>query len=296
VRNLCYRTRPHRESSLPSSAAAILPSAALACLLAFAALYGHAAFPGQLAPDDSALTNPSSMEPFVRARKHVGLFFEQSANVVCGESITQFIVGKNGKAAYREESKYDFQLQASSAGGTLKLQESRDVRKQAFRDAARTLLITKGFASMLLIVHPQYESSYEFEAAGEENDGAVVLAKFHFKPVPGASSPAALQLRGKNYPLPLSGTIWIDKATGAITRLTAAVDSSLSDLGLKEMQSDIHYALVQFHDPDEAYWMPVSATIDLETPLQHWRNVHRFTGYRRFRASIEIEGVKEQKR
>jgi hypothetical protein len=236
------------------------------------------------------------MEPLVQARKNVGIFFEQSANVVCAESITQIIIGKNEKPAYREESRYDYQLQASSAGGSLKLQESRNARKQPFRDASRTLLITKGFATLLLIVHPQYESSYEFEPAGEEKDEAVTLAKFNFKPVLGAYSPAALQLRGKNYPLPLSGTIWIDKTTGAITRLTAAVDSSLSDLGLQVMQSDIHYALLQFHDPDEAYWMPVSATIDLQTPLQHWRNVHRFTGYKRFRASIEIEGLKEQKK
>jgi hypothetical protein len=250
--------------------------------------------PPPASPEASAIV--PGMEPLVQARKSVGLFFQQSTNVVCAESVMQTIVGKNGKPAYREESKYDYQLQAVSAGDSLKLQESRDVRKQAFRDAARTLLITKGFATLLLIVHPKYESSYEFEPAGVENDGTATLVKYNFKPVPGASSPAALQLRGKNYPLPLSGSIWIDKSTGAITRLTAAVDSSLSDLGLREMQSDIHYALVQFHDPDEAYWMPVSATIDLETPLQHWRNVHRFTAYRRFRASIEIEGLKEQKK
>ena len=247
-----------------------------------------------------ATANPgspgSAMEPLLQARKNVSLFFEQSANVVCGESITQLVIGKNEKPAYREESKYDYQLQATSDGGSLKLLESRETRKQAFRDASRTLLLTKGFASLLLIVHPKYESSYEFEPAGDENDGAVSMAKFNFKSISGASSPAALQLRGKNYPLPLSGTIWIDTSTGAITRLTAAVDSSLSDLGLKGMKSDIHYALVQFHDPDEAYWMPVSATIDLETPLQHWRNVHRFAGYKRFRASIEIEGLKEQKK
>jgi hypothetical protein len=258
--------------------------------------YGQASAHENSRKPASAHGDTLAMDALVEARKNVGLFFEQSANVVCAESITQTIIGKNDKPAYREESRYDYQLQASSAGGSLKLEESRDTRKQAFRDAARTLLITKGFASLLLIVHAQYESSYEFTAAGEETEGALTLAKFQFKPVPGGSSPAALQLRGKNYPLPLSGTIWIDKSTGTIVRLTAAVDRSLGDLGLQGMQSDIHYALVRFHDPEEAYWMPVSATIELETPKQHWRNVHRFTGYRRFRASIEIEGLKEEKK
>ena len=36
------------------------------------------------------------MEPLLKARKTVGRFFEQSANVVCSESVTQAIVGKNG--------------------------------------------------------------------------------------------------------------------------------------------------------------------------------------------------------
>jgi hypothetical protein len=73
--------------------------------------------------------------------------------------------------------------------------------------------------------------------------------------------------------------------------LIAAVDSSLSDLGLQGMRSEIHYANVQFHDPEETYWMPVSATIDVETPRQHWRNVHRFTAYKRFTATIRIEDL-----
>jgi hypothetical protein len=253
-------------------------------------------FAQEAAQKAEVASGTTAMEPLVRARKNVGRFFEQAANVVCAESITQTIIGKNDKPAYREESKFDYQLQATSGTGVLHLQETRDVRKQPFRDASRTLLLTKGFTSLLLIVHSQYESSYEFAPLGEENDGAVTLAKFNFTFVPGASSPAALQLRGKNYPLPLSGTIWIDKSSGAVTRLTAAVDASLSDIGLKGMQSDIHYALVQFHNPDESYWMPVSATIDLETPLQHWRNVHRFTGYKRFRASIQIEGLKDERR
>jgi hypothetical protein len=231
----------------------------------------------------------SALDALEHARKTVDKFFEKSANVVCSESITQVILGKEGKTSYREESKYDYQLEAASTSGSLKLRETREARKLAFRDPARTLLVTNGFASLLLIVHSTYEASYQFEPAGEQTIDGVTVEEIHFKPVPGGTSPAALQLRGKNYPLPLSGSIWIERDSGAIIRLTAAVDSSLKDLGLRGMSSDIHYSLIQFHDPEEAYWMPVSATIDLETPMQHWRNVHRFTAYRRFRATIEVE-------
>jgi len=238
--------------------------------------------------DSAAVVSPT-MDALLLARKSVEKFFEQSANVVCTETVSQLTIGKNGKSDYREESRFLYQLQASTSTGSLKLAESRETRKAAFRDATRTLLITNGFASMLLIVHPEYETSYIFERAGEESIDGKPFVKISFKPVPGGSSPAALQLRGQNYPLPLSGTLWIDPQNGAITKLIAAVDSSLSDLGLQGMRSEIHYATVQFHDPEESYWMPVSATIDVETPRQHWRNVHRFTAYKRFTATIRIE-------
>lgn len=240
-------------------------------------------------PASAATAPDASLNVLARARNNVDTFFDQAVNVVSVETVTQIILGKNGKPSYREESKYDYQLQVGSAGGSWRPTESREARKTPFRDPSRTLLVTNGFASLLLILHQNYESSYLFGPATEETIDGVLMAKIHFKSVPGASSPAALQLRGKSYPLPLSGTIWIDKGTGAITRLTAAVDSSLSDLGLQGMRSDIHYTLVQFHDPEEAYWLPISATIDVETPRQHWRNVHRFTGYRRFRATIQVE-------
>jgi hypothetical protein len=236
----------------------------------------------------SAPLSPA-IEALVHARKRVEKYFEQAANVVCTENVTQAVVGKNGKAYYREDSVFDYQMQASTNSGSLKLLESRDTRKAAFRDSARSLLITNGFTSMLLIIHPTYETSFVFDPAGDETVDGTPYVRINFKPVPGASSPAAMQLRGKNYPIPLSGTIWIEPQTGAVVKLVATMDSSLSDIGLQAVRSEIHYGTVHFHDPEESYWMPVSAVIDVETPRQHWRNIHRFAGYKRFRATIQVE-------
>jgi hypothetical protein len=265
-----------------------------ALLLSRGAVFGQ--MPPGAQPQAPAPVPPASseMEALLRARQTVEKYFEQAANVVCTENVIQAVIGKNGKADYREESVFDYQLQANTNSGSLKLVESRDTRKAAFRDSARTLLITNGFTSMLLIIHPTYESSYVFEPAGEESIDGATFARINFKAIPGASSPAALQLREQNYPIPLSGTIWIERQTGSVAKLIATMDSSLSDLGLQGMRSEIHYATVHFHDPEESYWMPVSAVIDVETPRQHWRNVHRFAGYKRFRATIQVEEAEKK--
>jgi hypothetical protein len=228
-------------------------------------------------------------DTLLRSRNLVGKFFEQATNVVCDEDVAQTLVGKNGKPMYREESVFDYQLQASTRNGSLKLVESRDARKAAFRDPNKTLLITNGFSNMLLVLHQDYEPSYTFQPVAEEVIDGRTLVKIHFKPVAGASSPAAIQLRSRNYPLPLTGDIWLDSETGSVVKLISSLESPMDDLGLHELRSEIHYSLVQFHDPEEAYWMPASAVIDVETPKQHWRNVHRFTSYRRFRATIQVQ-------
>jgi hypothetical protein len=225
----------------------------------------------------------------IHARKLIDSYFEQTSNVVCMETVSQALVGKNNKAMYREESAFEYQMQSSSRNGSIRLTETRDSRKVAFRDPNTTLLITNGFASMLLVLHQNYESSYVFAPVSEETVEGRTLAKVHFKPVPGAASPAAIQLRGRDYPLPLTGDLWIDEDSGAVVKLVSSLDGSLADMGLHDLRSEIHYSTVQFHDPEEAYWMPASAVIDVETPKRHWRNVHRFTDYRRFRATIQVE-------
>jgi len=274
-----------------------LAGAALTAAALSAAYPALAQAPLAAEPVADAAVKPVSpeMQAFLKARKSVEKFFEQSSNVVCTESVTQAVIGKNGKANYREDSVFDYQLQANSASGSLKLSESRETHKAAFRDSSRTLLITNGFTGMLLIIHPSYETSYTFIPAGQESADGITYVKIDFKSVAGASSPAALQLRGQNYPIPLSGTIWIEPQSGAVAKLVASMDSSFSDLGLQGIRSEIHYATVRFHDPEESYWMPVSAIIDVETPRQHWRNVHRFTGYKRFRATIQVEEIEEKK-
>ena len=98
----------------------------------------------------------------VQSRKLIDNFFEQTSNVVCMENVSQTIVGKNNKPMYREESAFEYQMQSSNRSGSLRLTESRESYKAAFRDPNKTLLITNGFASMLLVLHANYESSYVF--------------------------------------------------------------------------------------------------------------------------------------
>jgi len=261
------------------------------CAVALVAAFALSGRPcaAQAPPGEIAAEASPQLDALVLARKYVQEYFDKFSDLACKESVTQIVLNNSGHALYRENSAYDYQFQATSASGTLKFNETRESRNPAFRDPARTLLVTTGFASLLLVVHPMYEASYVFEPAGAETIGGVSYTMIRFVPVPGASSPASLRLRGKNYALPMSGTLWIDPQSGAIVKLEAKVDSSMSDLGLAGMRSEVHYARHSFRDPAESVWIAESAEIDVDTPRQHWRNLHKFSDYKRFNVNIHEE-------
>jgi hypothetical protein len=92
---------------------------------------------------------------------------------------------------------------------------------------------------------------------------------------------------GREYPMDLQGTALIDKASGTILKISAALETPMDDVGLRSFQSEIQYAPVKFPGVSDAYWLPTTATIDVESLHQHWRNLHRFAEYHRFETSVK---------
>ena len=100
---------------------------------------------------------------------------------------------------------------------------------------------------------------------------------------------AVMRLRGKDYPLDLVGTAWINPDSWTIEQIEAQLESPLEDLNLHSLRTTVRYAPQYFQSVNESEWLPVEASIDVETARQHWRNTHKFTDYRRF--SVKSESV-----
>jgi len=239
-------------------------------------------------------TNPPSSEGqesgalLRRTADQTQMFLDQFSDVKCIEQVRQEKLGKQDKVELKEESTYDYLVILTNAGGELNLSESRIPVHEPKRDRRNTpMLLSNGFATLFLIFHPYYSSAFKFTLAGEEAIGGRNLEKVHFEHIVGTKSPAALALRGREYPLELSGIAWIDAETGSIARIQAGIADSLVDVGLKSLNSEIDFAPVLFADSKTAYWFPTQAVVEVETPRQHWRNLHQFTAYKKFSVTTE---------
>ena len=242
---------------------------------------------GWLCPPQS-IAAPAAFDGLLgRTTTLVSALLDQFSDVKCTERVTQEKLGKNGKVEYKEDSTYDYLVILANAGGELTLDESRVEQQQSQRKKQIPLLVTNGFAMGFLVFHPYYANSFEFRDDGDETVNGHPLRKVHFRHVHGTRSITALSLRGREYPLELEGDAWIDPASGSIARMVSSIPAGIEDLGLHSLRSEVEYAPVSFQDAGKPPWLPVTATIEVETPRQHWRNIHRFSDYKRFSVSTQ---------
>jgi len=226
-----------------------------------------------------------------QAGKAIEQFSEEFAAVTCTELVSQQKLGKRAKIIYERQSAFDFLFFLDLHGDALSVEESRLARKPPGKQKKLMnlpLLTTNGFSTLALIFHPYYQGSFEFDriedAAVKENGSAQV----RFRHIPGTRSTAALFLNGKDYPLDLQGTAWIDLESGKIIKIAAGLMAPIPDLNLQAMNSNVSYGPVRFPSASEVYWLPLQASVDVETRYQHWRNIHQFSDYKAFSVKTEI--------
>jgi hypothetical protein len=229
-----------------------------------------------------------------RTADQTSAFLDQFSDVKCTEQVRQEKLGKDGKVELKEDSTYDYLVILTNTGGELNLSESRIPVHETKRDRKNTsMLLSNGFATLFLVFHPYYAESFKFTLVGEDVVGGRMLEKVSFTHVPGMKSPAALALRGREYPLELTGTAWIEPQSGSITKIEAGIADTLQDVGLKALNSQIDFTPVPFADLKQVYWFPAQARVEVETPRQHWRNLHQFTAYKKFSVTTEEQVIKK---
>jgi hypothetical protein len=238
-------------------------------------------------------SGPGSAEPLdklvERVSQRVSDFLDLFSNVKCVEQVRQEKIKPDGKIQLSEQSSYDYLVILTNAGGDLSLDESRLPLKVSNADQKKdiSMLTSNGFATLFLVFHPYYANSFEFTDAGAAVIDGHSARKIHFEHIRNTRSIAALALRGREYPMELSGLAWVDPENGNLMRIEAGIGSTLEDIGMKSLQSEVTYAPVVFEKDVSVYWFPVEAVVEVESPKQHWRNTHHFTDYKRFSVSTE---------
>lgn len=244
-------------------------------------LFALVAPPAVLAADNS------SQAVIARVEANVTRFLDLFSEVKCTELVEQTKLNTKGKVEYQERGRFDYLLMSQTSGGDLSLEESRLQEQATPHKKNVPLLVTNGFATLVLVFHPYYQGGFEFSGLEPATWNGHSVVKIRFRHIKGMRTPTALMLRGREYPLDMMGTAWINPDTGIIERIQAELLSNMEDIGLRSLSADVTYAPPSFRGMADMPWLASQAIIEVETPKQHWRNVHRFTNYKHFAVDTE---------
>jgi len=221
--------------------------------------------------------------------RQISAYLEQISDVRCTEHVQQLKLGKKGGTDYKQEATYDYLVLMDGSNDQFLLNESRLPQSQGHKVPQNvSMLVSNGFSDLFLIFHPYYRNSFEFDSGQEQIVDGKRMLVFQFRHIPGTRTPAAVAVRGREFPLELSGQAWIDLDTGLVARINAEVNKDMQDVGLRSLKAEVIYSPVQLPGWTKAYRFPAIATVEVETLRQHWRNIHRFTNYQRFTVDTEV--------
>jgi hypothetical protein len=214
-----------------------------------------------------------------QAQKQVVTYIAKLADLHCTEDVLQEKLKPSGGTELSSKSQYDYFLYMQGNSYDFQLSESRlEVGTQ--KPARQPLLLTNGFSTLLLVFHPYYRGAFDFTAGPAESLEGRSVIPVHFAHIGGARTPAALALRGREFPLELEGTAWLDANSGQVVRMDAGLEHEMADVGMKSLKIRVDY--MPSPKASDHFMVPARAVVELQTPRQHWRNTHTFRNYKLF--------------
>ena len=174
------------------------------------------------------------------AQQQVTAYLSKLADLHCTESVVQEKLSGNGHVMASERSKFDYLIMMQGNGDDFQLIESR-IESSSAQHKPLPMLVTNGFSSLLLIFHPYFRDSFQFESGGEDVIDGRPAMQVNFAHVTGKRTLAALALRGREYPLEFRGTAWLDKQSGEVVRIDANLLHEMSDVGLRTLKIHVEY-------------------------------------------------------
>lgn len=221
-----------------------------------------------------------------QARRQVIAYVAKLADLHCTETVVQEKLAASGHVQASERARYDYLVMIDGNADDFQLNESR-VESSAGKHKPLPMMITNGFSTLLLIFHPYYRDSFIFKPGADEVVNGREVQVLHFSQVDGRRSPTALALRGREFPLELQGTAWLDLQSGQVEKIDAHLSHDMSDIGLRSLSIQVHYKPFNLGSASGTMTLPAEAVVDATTPRQHWRNTHTFDSYKSFSAAAE---------
>ncbi|MGE5326162.1 MAG: hypothetical protein ACM3NO_03930, partial [Deltaproteobacteria bacterium] len=213
----------------------------------------------------------------------VAEFFAGFPDTVSTEQVVQAVLKGDDKPVRESRRAYKYLLLTKPEGKGVGLEEYRTDAHGSGPDAVsgeKNFMLTSGFASISLHLHPAYQSGSDFRLLGtqelEGRQAEVVLF---------AQNPARAQIYGvfsaigHSKIVLIQGIAWIDPSSGHILRMRTELLKPLDEIQLTTETTEIEYRPVTFKIVPKKYWLPHEVVVNVTWKGRKLRNDHTYSEF-----------------
>lgn len=254
--------------------------------------------PGELVkavPELKGLKFANSQEELAPTLRRVGegveKFLRDFPNTASLEGIRRERLDRGGNVMESEDQIFHYLVLGRQGMGEPGLDEFRTDAKGK-RLEARALqgpsLLTSGFASLSVHLHPRFQPGSAFRFLGRQvmEGRETYVVAFAQRPDVGRVG-GRVEYDGKSGTILVQGVAWIDPASHQIIQMRLDLLAPRPDLGVERQVTQLRFGKIEFRQVPSALWLPREVVVSLESDGQIFRNRHRYFRFRLF--SVEAD-------
>jgi len=220
-------------------------------------------------------------------------FVRDVGNLIAHEQVTQEKLKANGdiEAKERFQDEYLILHHGNEWGSSAEYRMDDKGNQLGPVGLSRGYLVTSGHALSCIqfSTAAQSQSRSRFRYLGNAMLGSRETYVLAFAQRPDEVGFATVMKFGaKQVQIPTQGILWVDKGNFQILRIRSDLLAPNSDIQLEQRTTDVTLAEVRLQDVPNPLWLPSHADVYIEIDWHKFRNLHRYTHYRRYRVSVKI--------
>jgi len=245
--------------------------------------------------DLSSPPPPGGLEEFL---KQVGTRVEETfrnlSNTAASEVIRQTQLDRSGKPWAARSMEFYYVFVNRTENGHLNLEEYRGNREGRPLSPGKTeggFMVTSGFVSSLMILHPAFQGKTTYRFLGSQPLAGQSTYVIAFAQRPESSSPLGrfILALANATPLYLQGIVWIS-SDHRVLRLRTDLLHPVPGVSLSRETSEIEYRPYHFSSSPTTFLLPERVTVSVEWGRKRLRNEHIFSKFQLFNVEVHEEG------
>ncbi len=237
-------------------------------------------------------------EILAAAGKNVAALYHGFQDSISLEEVRQQQLRHNGKVSNEAVEKFRYLCLMPHDPHVPGFTEYRKSANPAWRarDALNgRYMLTSGFVSAALVIHPDYQSGSEFRYLGRQRiDGhetyVVAFAQIPIK----AKLVGSFTIGKHSAPTFQQGLVWIDAQNYQIVRLLTDLLKPLPEVRLSKETTRIDYQEVYFKQLAQRLWLPKDVTVTVNWGGKTLRNDHQYSDFKLFNVGAD-ENIAKRK-